>query len=52
MGYPPVDLSRFPINPEVARKLSQKATLEHHAVPLIQDRKRPVVAIDDLARCT
>ena len=50
MGYPLVDLSRFPIDPDVARRLSQKALLEHHAIPLIQDRNRLIVAIDDLAR--
>ena len=50
MGYPLVDLSRFPLDHDVARKLSQKALVEHNAYPLIQDGKRLIVAIDDLAR--
>ena len=50
MGYPLVDLTRFPIDPQVARKLSQRAMLEHNAFPLLQDGERLIVAIDDLAR--
>ena len=50
MGYPLVDLARFPIDPLAARKLSQRSMQEHHAVPLLQDGERLIVAIDDLAR--
>ena len=50
MGYPLVDLARFPIDPQAARKLSRKALVEHHALPLIKDGERLIVAIDDLAR--
>ncbi len=50
MGYPLVDLTRFPIDAQVARKLSQRAMLEHNAFPLLQDGDRLIVAIDDLAR--
>jgi hypothetical protein len=50
MGYPLVDLTRFPIDPLAARKLSQRSMQEHHAVPLLQDGERLIVAIDDLAR--
>lgn len=50
MGYPLVDLARFPIDPLAARKLSQRSMKEHHAVPLLQDGERLIVAIDDLAR--
>ena len=50
MGYPLVDLSRFPIDEQAARKLSQKAMVEHNALPFIQDGDRLIVAIDDLVR--
>lgn len=50
MGYPLVDLTRFPIDAAAARKLSQKAMTEHNVLPLIQDGERLIVAIDDLAR--
>ena len=50
MGYPLVDLSRFPIDPLATRKLSQRSMQEHHAVPLLQHGERLIVAIDDLAR--
>jgi Type II secretion system (T2SS), protein E, N-terminal domain len=50
MGYPLVDLSRFPIDEAAARRLSQKSLVEHNALPLIQDGDRLVVAIDDLVR--
>lgn len=50
MGYPIVDLTRFPIDPLAARKLSQRTLLEHHALPLMQQGQRLFVAVDDLAR--
>lgn len=49
MGYPLVDLARFPIDAQAARKLSQRSMLEHRAVPLVQRGERLIVAIDDLA---
>jgi hypothetical protein len=50
MGYPLVDLTRFPIDTRAVRKLSQRAMIEHNAFPLVQDGERLVVAIDDLVR--
>lgn len=50
MGYPLVDLTRFPVDTEAVRKLSQRSMLEHNAFPLLQDGDRLIVAIDDLAR--
>jgi hypothetical protein len=50
MGYPLVDLARFPVDEHAARKLSRKSMIEHNAFPLIQDGDRLIVAVDDLAR--
>jgi Type II secretion system (T2SS), protein E, N-terminal domain len=50
MGYPLVDLSRFPIDAQAARQLSHRALLEHRVVPLMRRGDWLVVAIDDLAR--
>lgn len=50
MGYPIVDLARFPIDTAVARRLSHAAMREHGAVPLMQHGDRLFVAVDDLAR--
>lgn len=50
MGYPMVDLSRFPVDAQAVRKLPQRSMVEHNALPLLQDGERLIVAIDDLAR--
>lgn len=50
MGYPLVDLARFPVDAQAARKLSRKAMIEHNALPLIQHGDELIVAVDDLAR--
>jgi hypothetical protein len=50
MGYPLVDLSRFPIDPQAARQLSHRVLLEHRVVPLMRRGDWLVVAVDDLAR--
>ena len=50
MGYPLVDLARFPIDMQAARNLSQRAMIEHSAVPLVLRGDSLVVAVDDLAR--
>jgi hypothetical protein len=50
MGYPLVDLTRFPIDIAAARKLSQKAMIEHSALPLMQHGDQLIVAVDDLAQ--
>ena len=52
MGYPLVDLARFPIDIAAAGKLSHSAMVEHNAVPLLLHGDQLVVAIDDLARIT
>ena len=50
MGYPVVDLTRFPIDATAARRLSRQAILEHRALPLMQHGLKLIVAVDDLAR--
>jgi Type II secretion system (T2SS), protein E, N-terminal domain len=50
MGYPVVDLTRFPIDVAAARRLSARAMLEHRALPVMQHGQRLVVVVDDLAR--
>jgi hypothetical protein len=50
MGYPMVDLSRFPVDPQAARRLSARSMLEHNVFPLIEDGDTLIVAVDDLAR--
>ena len=50
MGYPLVDLSRFPIDVQAARKLPLRLLIELHVFPLLQSGDRLIVAIDDLAR--
>jgi hypothetical protein len=50
MGYPLVDLARFPIDVRAASRLSQRSMIEHNAFPLLQDGERLIVAIDDLVR--
>jgi hypothetical protein len=46
MGYPLVDLNRFPIDPAVARALSLRMALSARAVPLMAYGNRLVVAMD------
>ena len=50
MGYPMVDLTRFPMDKSAARKLPQAAMLEYSAVPLMEQGDRLIVAIGDLTR--
>lgn len=50
MGYPMVDLSRFPLDKDVARKLPQAVLVELGLMPLMQLGDSLVVAIDDLSR--
>jgi hypothetical protein len=50
MGYPLVDLVRFPIDPRAARVLSHAALLEHRIVPLMRRGDWLIVAIDELTR--
>jgi hypothetical protein len=50
MGYPIVDLSRFPVQPEALRKLTQQAVLDLRALPILLDGDRLIVAVDTLER--
>lgn len=52
LGYPFVDLSRFPIDAEVLHKLSPSTALKARALPLMFDKNRLIVAVDDPARAT
>lgn len=49
MGYPIVDLARFPIDPAAARLCSMHAMVDLRALPLMREGPRLYVAIDDLA---
>ena len=50
MGYPIVDLARFPIEPEAANKLPLRVAMECRAVPLMLDGARLVVAVSSPSR--
>ena len=50
MGYPLVDLMRFPLDAQAVRKLTQRTMIEHSVMPLMQAGERLIVAVDDLAR--
>ena len=50
MGYPLVDLARFPVEPAAAKKLSLRMALATRALPLMIDRQRLIVAMDRPSR--
>jgi len=50
MGYPIVDLARFPIQPEAANKLPLRVAMECRAVPLMLDGSRLIVAVSSPPR--
>jgi hypothetical protein len=50
MGYPLVDLTRFPIDPQALSKLSLRAAVACRAVPLMVDGRRLVLAVDRPSR--
>jgi len=50
MGYPIVDLTRFPIEPEAARLLWPQHIRELRALPLMRLGQQLVVAVDRLSR--
>ncbi len=50
MGYPFVDLTRFPIDLAVARKLSLRMAVMHRALPIMLDGDRAIVAVDRPSR--
>ena len=48
MGYPVIDLLRFPVDPKAVKRLSAAVMHEHRALPLMQDGNRLFVAVDSL----
>ncbi len=48
MGYPVVDLLRFPVDPKAVKRLSSAVMREHRALPLMQEGNRLYVAVDSL----
>jgi hypothetical protein len=48
MGYPIVDLLRFPIDIHAVRKVPHRVLVEQRAMPLMQEGVRLFVAVDDL----
>jgi len=50
MGYPLVDLTRFPIDPVAAGKLPLRSAVKHRALPIMIDGNRLVVAVDRPSR--
>jgi hypothetical protein len=50
MGYPLVDLQRFPLNPAVLERMPPEVALECNALPLMMRGPDLVVAVDNLAR--
>ncbi len=48
MGYPVVDLLRFPVDEKAVRRLSAAAMHEYRALPLMQQGNRLFVAVDTL----
>jgi hypothetical protein len=49
MGYPVIDLLRFPIDARAVRRFSTAVMQEHRALPLMQDGNKLFVAVDTLA---
>jgi type II secretion system (T2SS) protein E len=50
MGYPLVDLARFPIDPAALAKLPHRIAAGYRVVPLLLDKDRLVVAVDKPSR--
>ncbi len=48
MGYPVVDLLRFPVDPKAVKRFSAAVMHEHRALPLMQEGHRLFVAVDSL----
>ena len=48
MGYPVIDLLRFPVDPKAVKRLSAAVMHEHRALPLMQEGNRLFVAVDSL----
>jgi hypothetical protein len=50
MGYPVVDLTRFPIDPHAVRALPVRTAIACRCVPLMIDGRRLIVAVDRPSR--
>jgi hypothetical protein len=50
MGYPHVDLTRFPVDPAAVELLPLRVALRAHAIPLMVEEDRLIVAVDHPAR--
>jgi len=50
MGYPMVDLTRFPIDPAALAKLPQRIAVGYRVLPLMLSGERLIVAVDNPAR--
>jgi len=50
MGYPLVDLARFPLDKKAIGKMSQRAMIDNRAVPVMLHDDQLIVAIDNLSR--
>lgn len=50
MGYPMVDLRRFPVDRRAVAMVPRERLLQHRILPLLQDGGRLVVAFDRLSR--
>ena len=50
MGYPLVDLTRFPIEPAAVAKLPHRIAVAYRAMPLMVNKERLIVAVDRPSR--
>jgi len=52
MGYPMVDLMRFPVDPAAVARVPKDIAVRHCMLPLMFDRGRLIVAVDRPSRVT
>jgi hypothetical protein len=50
MGYPIVDLTRFPMDPRAVQRVPQQQVVRARALPILLHEQRLVMAVDRLAR--
>ena len=46
MGFPLVDLDRFPLDPQALALLPRRLAISHRVLPLLLDKERLIVAVD------
>lgn len=46
MGYPLVDLTRYPVDPAAAHKLPLRLAVKYRSLPIMVDQQRLIVAMD------